>query len=280
MEIELENLQDGYVELCRDLLKRGKPVDVRGFRTLEMLGVTLIFNDLKAPMLPIGVGRGVNTKLAAVEALSMIGCTSAPELIKRAAPNYTDVLVGGDDDLEFDYSAYGLRIRDQMNTVVQMLRDDPTTRQALLSIWRPRDLVHKGDKPCTITLQFFRRGSALDLHVYMRSQDVWLGTSLDVFVFTQLMWTVAMQVGVFPRQYVHHMGSFHTYERDWGKLLALQVSAITPDLPFGVRIPDDNSLLSSSHAATMLLHYGPQCGKLSRINTWYARQMGRVYDDR
>lgn len=279
MEIDVLNLRRGYINLCDRVVHTGDPVTVRGQATRELLGVTLIFNYLEEVMLPIGINRRVNLKLAAIEALSMIGCTADQDLVLRAAPHYADVLVSGMNSSAFDYASYGPRIQGQLKIVINQLKKDPTTRQALLAIWNRPDLTHDGDKPCTIMLQFFQRGNSLDCHTYMRSQDVWLGLSLDVFVFTQLMWTVAREVGCTPRQYVHHVGSFHAYERDFAAIEAMELDATPYDhnvrWPRGIVVPDSYTA-SFIDCARMLLN-DTSTERLEGMNTWYAKQMMRVY---
>lgn len=68
--------------------------------------------------------------------------------------------------------------------------------------------------PCTCTLQFLNRQDGLDLVVYMRSNDVFIGLPHDVFCFTMLQELVATSVGVDVGQYIHVVGSLHLYDND------------------------------------------------------------------
>lgn len=131
--------------------------------------------------------------------------------VKRYAEYSTDgVLVDG---------AYGPRLHeyDQWSMVLEMLAKDPTSRRAVLSIYRGGDLSGEGGKntPCTLTMQFLIRNGALDAIVNMRSNDINWGLTYDVMVFTLAQEWVAMRLGVPLGTYYHNAGSLHVYERDW-----------------------------------------------------------------
>jgi thymidylate synthase len=275
-------MREGYVTLCDAILSEGDRVVVRDMLTKEITGVTIIVEDSTQPMLPVMIGRGVNVRLAAVEALSMISGTWYPELIRAVAPSYGDVLVAKDDMSSIEV-AYGPRIRDQLPQIVELLRRDPTSRQALLSIWRGDDLTRRGDKPCTIVLQFLLR-DGLECHVFMRSQDVWLGLGLDAFVFTQVQHTIANQLDVPSGRFVHHVGSFHAYERNWIKMHELKVLPYADNLPLGVyTVPEHDHLPYSTFVdvARDLLWCSSKSfpnirEPIMRENPWYASHLSDI----
>jgi thymidylate synthase len=225
VELELPDLRAGYVDLVDEALG-GARVASRGLAHRELTAVTLVFRDPLAPLLPVAVGRRVNLRLAAVEALQVIAGAARGDLLWRAAPTYARVLV---DPGDLTYGAYGPRLAEQLRVCVDLLRADPGTRRAVAAVWRVDDLTHDGDRPCTVFLQFLVRPQrvlfdagaafvenppALELHVHMRSQDVWLGVPYDVFMFTQLQHTVARELRVPAGRYVHHVTSLHLYESD------------------------------------------------------------------
>lgn len=288
--LHLPDMRRGYRRLLRTML-HGDDVEVRGEPTLEIQAATLVFDDPAAPLLPIGVGRRINTKLAAVEALELIGGVSKPKLRLRAAPGYASVLVDADD---LDYGAYGPRVAPQLGEVVRLLKRDPTTRQAVLSIWRPDDVDHVGDKPCTLTIQFLLRDNQLWMVVNMRSQDAWLGAGMDMFVFGQLRDTVARLLHVEPGPYVHHVGSLHLYKRDMDGLDRVVRMSNTElvqqheELPHGIHVPPardgwSSPATSTTYAEALLTnpadvaHYVASDVQLARhYNPWYARQVGAL----
>jgi thymidylate synthase len=270
VELVIKDLREDYVKICRDVVTYGEMVYGRGTATKEWTGVTLLCPDPTVPLLPVGVGRRVNLKLAALEALGMIAGEWPWDLITRVAPLYSSVLVSGDDPGAAQYAAYGPRISRQLPVVLDMLREDNATRQAVLQIWKPEDLTHQGDRPCTISLQFLRRNAKLECHTYMRSQDVWLGLAMDVFVFTQLQLTMAAALGVSPGKYVHHVGSLHAYQRDFERIHEMAehpISAAVDELPQGLRVVKNPQIMAS-----LILAGSAQ----SSDNEWYLRQMALI----
>lgn len=236
------NLRTGYVDVCRRVVAQGRVVRPRGLLTHELTDLILEVRD-PTDALPVGVGRKLNPAIAAAEALQLIGGVSVPDLLPRISANFTQFMDG-----DRFWGAYGDRIRilsatdrleHQAAIVVERLRRDPDSRQALIVLWRPEfDLAaqDKHDYPCTVMLMFTIRNGRLQLHVTMRSNDVWWGLAYDAFQFTQLQLTVAHALGIPPGPYFHHAVSMHAYERDFAAIdeLHYPTTATRPDTPRGV----------------------------------------------
>ena len=129
------------------------------------------------------------------------------------------------DDGEHVNSNYGYCIHekfnfDQWEMVKELLRNDKYSRQAIIHVKEPRNIIERPTKDlnCTIALQFLIRNNKLDLIVTMRSNDIWLGLPYDVFNFTCMQIQMAMELGVDIGVYYHNVGSLHLYKRDIDKL--------------------------------------------------------------
>jgi thymidylate synthase len=212
------------------------------------------------------VNRGASTRFAALEALQLIGGVSAPKIMKIVAPNTAQFLSHTPTGTEYFHGAYGVRTGEWVHRAVQRLRDDPDTRQAVLNIWDNRhDQRLEPDLPCTLTLHFMLRNFKLDLHVTMRSNDVWWGTAYDIFVFTQLQVAVARTLNVPLGTYYHHANSLHIYARDYEKLEKL----ISPTQPadkvpaLGVR---NGTWLEAQNQATKILY-----NEAANLDWWTAQ---------
>lgn len=135
--------------------------------------------------------------------------------ISQFAKKWTEI----SDDGETNNSAYGWRIFDkfgfnQWEHVKNMLRNDPSSRQAVIHI-KDADSTPTKDTPCTVYLQFLIRNGKLNLSVHMRSNDIWMGVPYDMFSFCFLQMLMAMELGVEIGQYTHYAGSLHMYARDY-----------------------------------------------------------------
>lgn len=221
----------GLHDTARYVMERGEEVSPRGQLTKEVRGFTLRLADPTDSLLNSKVRPQFSPGIAAAEAAQLIGGVSDPALMVRIAPSFANFQNGG-----AFLGAYGPRIRTQLPQLINVLKKDESSRQALLQIWRPQDdLWADGAKdiPCTTSLQFLIRNSKLNLHTYMRSNDVWWGLSYDAFQFTQLQQTVANVLSIEVGEYVHTAGSMHIYERDFAKIdsIAHPSSDLVTDQP-------------------------------------------------
>lgn len=276
MIVKLPDLRNGYVKLVSWLMETGGRIESRIGTTIEHTGVTIQVDDPTAYMLPIGVNRGVNVRLAAIESLQLMSGNGDAELLHAASPQYSDVLINPAD---LTYGSYGIRTRFQVEHVWRELHNHPESRRAILSIWREQDLTHDGDRPCTLAIQFMIRNDALETHVSMRSNDVWLGTPYDVFMFTQLQLSLAKQLGVGVGKYVHHIGSLHIYERNFEAAGQLRVSdTLEPigDYPSGVVTVDGEQEIFTD-VASYLIEGSANEAEVA-TNLWYAQRVAEVKD--
>ena len=115
-------------------------------------------------------------------------------------------------------SAYGYRIYskfgfNQWEYVKKELTEHPDSRRAVIHL-KNADNYPSKDIPCTVSLQFILRHGLLNLIVYMRSNDMWLGFPYDVVYFTTLQQLMAIELGVNLGNYHHMTGSLHLYEKN------------------------------------------------------------------
>lgn len=202
----------------------GDKVAPRGQMTKELRHVTIVIDDPNSCTMT-GVNRkGYNPRLAALEALSLISGWSYPALYAKVAPGTTKFQDGGTF-----HGAYGPRLRIQIPKIIDVLKHDGDSRQAIATIWDPMYDGHNDtrDTPCTVYLSFMIRDGYLIMHTHMRSNDVWWGWCYDVTQFCVLQMHVAAALGLGVGEYVHYSDSFHMYEKDFDD--AMQVTY--PDGP-------------------------------------------------
>jgi thymidylate synthase len=224
-EIVLHSMAE-YPVVVRRVLSNGERRAPRGLETIDLGFTTIVLLDPRCGM-PLGLGRGLNPAIGAVEAAQLIAGMSTPKLVLKVAPQFSRYSEPNDDSagIEHPYfwGAYGERIKLQAYSAIKKLTNDPHTRQAVITLWDPwlDNVEGKKDYPCTIALQFFIRDGLLDMNVIMRSNDVWLGLPYDVYQFTQLQASVARALNTTPGTYRHTALSLHLYERDHADALAL-----------------------------------------------------------
>lgn len=147
--------------------------------------------------------------------------------------------------------------RSQWNAVIDILARDKDSRQAIVNIHRPEDR-HVGNKDvaCTLTLQFFIRENELHLIVNMRSNDIILGFTNDVFQFTMLQEAMVLELrDAYPNlemgHYYHNAGSMHVYSRHFEMSEAIikdERSLEMPMIPMDVFDDDTCTFLVATEA--------------------------------
>lgn len=202
-----ESVFAAYQPLLNQLML-GDIVPSRAGETYEIEDMCLLFED---PTRSCAPERAKTPRsLGFIEGAQLVGSKGDGDLMARLFPAMSSFT---------DFSAmYGDRVADynQIDSLLQKLRDEPDTRQAVLTLWDPsRDNVHgRADYPCTIAIQFRIRKHKLDMSVSMRSNDIIRGFYHDAVQFSLLQITLAAALGVPPGKYFHHAGSFHLYTSD------------------------------------------------------------------
>jgi thymidylate synthase len=149
--------------------------------------------------------------------------------------NYLPRAAEFSDDGETWRAGYGPRIRswdqrstptgfhpgpvDQLDKVVELLREDRTTRRAVISIWDPIIDTQPGkDIPCNNWLHFLSRDGYLHLHVATRSNDLmWGWSGINAFEWSALQEIVAGILGLKMGSIHYSISSLHLYERHYAK---------------------------------------------------------------
>lgn len=195
---------------------KGNDVTPRGQLTKEVLQQTSIVN-MRRPVVTLPE-RKLSTKFLGGEAYWIL---SGDNRVETIAPYNKNIVNYSDDGVTF-FGAYGPRILSQLDYVIDKLKSDADTRQAVLTIWRENPPETK-DVPCTVAVHFMIRDHKLNCHVYMRSNDLWLGFPYDVFNFSMLSHLVCCKLNAFvvenggviiePGMLYHTASSRHIYEQ-------------------------------------------------------------------
>jgi thymidylate synthase len=275
MDTAIVNIQDGvngYVDLVKHVLEHGKEVAPRGMKTLEIedaiIRIDNVFNTL-----PLEVGRGTVPGIGAVEACQLLAGVTIPDLVISVGPQFANYA----EDNGLFHGAYGPRTAGQYDMIIDRLMQDPDTRQAVVTIWNPQlDLQErKRDYPCTILHQFRIRNNKLNMSVYMRSNDVWLGAAYDFFQFTRVQIAMASVLGIEPGTYNHHVGSLHIYEQHYASADKLAHALHSPTIP-AITGRTWNEVKSSAMLAMQATVSEPTYARLNDSEKWYTDSMKRA----
>ena len=267
--INIPDAVNGYVDLVKHVLKHGKETAPRGKKTREIEDAVIRIEN-PYDTLPIGVGRGTVAGIGAVEACQLLSGTSFPDLVIAIGPqfkNYTE-------DNGVFHGAYGPRTNGQYDAIIERLNADPDTRQAVVTIWNPQyDLQpQKRDYPCTVLHQFRIRDGKLNMSVYMRSNDVWLGAAYDFFQFTRVQLAMASVLQIPVGTYTHHVGSLHIYEEHYAAAESLKYTDEKPELTY-ITGRTWSEVKSSAFLAMQATYSQDTKARLTDSERWYTNAM-------
>ena len=100
----------------------------------------------------------------------------------------------------------------QLDNVISLLRNNPNTRQAVISIYDGKEHQdYKLDTPCTYAIQFTILNNKLNMCVTMRSNDLWFGFCNDQYCFSMLQQLVADKLDIQVGTYYHFAHNLHLY---------------------------------------------------------------------
>lgn len=189
----------------REILNNGKEVRPRGQLTKEILNATFIIDPRKS--LYVSPLRNLNFSFVCAENLWYMSGRNTYHLPTAYNKNYVNF-----SDEGIMQGAYGPQILEQLRYVVNTLKEDPDSRQAVISLWRPNPSGSK-DTPCTLSFHFMIRDDRLNMHVTMRSNDIIWGNNIDIPSFSMIQLIIAGLLKKEPGKLYHTANSLHLYER-------------------------------------------------------------------
>jgi thymidylate synthase len=222
-----------YLDLLRDLLLTGDEIknDRTGVGTYSLFGRQIIV-DLQQEF-PLMTTKRVAWKSVVGELFWMLsGSTSARELREKYGTTIWDEWQDGNGELG---PVYGAQWRswpdvdgstlDQISELLTNLRERPYSRRHVVSAWNVSDLpdervspqenvkrARMALAPCHCLFQFRVRPSGLlDLQLYQRSCDIFLGVPFNLASYALLCHIVAHLSGLKPGRFIWTSGDVHLY---------------------------------------------------------------------
>ncbi|GBC00474.1 hypothetical protein RclHR1_03870014 [Rhizophagus clarus] len=112
-------------------------------------------------------------------------------------------------DCDTDYTGRGV---DQLQEVINKIKNNPNDRRIILSAWNPADLKKMALPPCHMFCQFYvSNAKRLSCLLYQRSCDVGLGVPFNIASYAMLTHMIAHVTGCSPGEFIHTMGDTHIY---------------------------------------------------------------------
>ena len=112
---------------------------------------------------------------------------------------------------------YQWKRNNQLDKVIDMLKNDPLTRRASISLYDGKEIdQYKKDTICTYAINFYiDSDDRLNMQVMMRSNDLVYGFCNDQYCFSELQKIVAKELNRQVGKYYHYVCNMHIYERHY-----------------------------------------------------------------
>jgi len=137
------------------------------------------------------------------------------ESIAKRAPLW-NTMADGEGKVWSNYG-YHWKKNDQLARVIQMLRNNPYTRRAVISHYDYNEMHnYENDTPCNMSLQFqYDEKGAIHITVFARSIDLVYGFCNDQYCFSRLLDYVCMELLADKGSMMFHIGNLHIYEKHY-----------------------------------------------------------------
>ena len=208
-----------YKSLIKDILNNGERElnDRTKHETAALPGLSFSF-DIEKDGFPVLSLRKIPIKLFVAEQVWFISGARKPEIFLR---NFTKIWDDFTNPGDVVTVAYGYRWRrhfgrDQLKSLVDLLKKDPSSRQGVIVTWDPSSDglggISKSNVPCPYTFTVNIIGGRLNLMNVVRSNDMILGFPHDVAGFALLQCILAQKLGVKAGVYTHTIANAHIYD--------------------------------------------------------------------
>lgn len=100
---------------------------------------------------------------------------------------------------------------DQIQQVIDTLRNNPDSRRIIVSAWNVAELEKMALMPCHAFFQFYVADGKLSCQLYQRSADLFLGVPFNIASYSLLTHMVAQQCDLEVGEFVWTGGDCHIY---------------------------------------------------------------------
>lgn len=208
---------DAYLELVRRILDEGEEKhDRTGTGTIAVFGHQMRFD--MADGFPVVTTKRIHLPSVIHELLWFLkGETNTAYLLENGVRIWNE---WADENGDLG-PVYGKQwrfwkgpdgvVHDQIANAVDLIKRDPDSRRIIVSAWNVGELEAMALQPCHAFFQFQVVNGRLNLQLYQRSADVFLGVPFNITSYSLLLHMMAQVTGTVPGVFVHTFGDAHLY---------------------------------------------------------------------
>lgn len=204
-----------YIKLGNKILREGAYRTTRNGTTKGLFGETLV-HDMKDGLPLISI-RKIYLKGIVGEFKSFLeDAQTLAEFEANGCP-YWKLWADEKGDLKLDYPPRG-----QLDYIIDLLKNDPTSRRMIISLWNPENIGKLSLEPCHTQYQFYVRDDMyIDMIWTQRSVDYAVGMPSDLVLAALYLITLANETGYEPGRITYSLGDVHLYEEHLTDFAAL-----------------------------------------------------------
>lgn len=206
-----------YHDLMAQVLEQGVPqADRTGTGTLSLFGAQMRF-DLGQGF-PLVTTKKLHLRSIIVELLWFLNGDTNVRWLQERKVSIWDEWANEAGDLGpvygkqwRDWETADGRHVDQIAELVALIRKDPASRRQIVTAWNPGEIGRMALAPCHCLFQTQVAAGRLNLQLYQRSADLFLGVPFNIASYALLTHMLARECGLEPGVFVWTGGDVHLY---------------------------------------------------------------------
>jgi thymidylate synthase len=206
-----------YLDLMRKILDEGvEQMDRTGTGTLSLFGAQMRF-DL-AQGFPLLTTKKLHLRSIIVELLWFLRGDTNVRWLQERKVRIWDEWADAEGELG---PVYGKQWRawetsdgrhiDQIRNLIDLIKRDPGSRRQIVTAWNSGEIDRMALAPCHCLFQTQVAGGRLNLQLYQRSADIFLGVPFNIASYALLTHMLAKECGLEPGVFVWTGGDCHLY---------------------------------------------------------------------
>jgi thymidylate synthase len=151
---------------------------------------------------------------------------------------------------------------DQILSIQNLIKNDPTSRRIVMSVWAAHQLDEMALAPCHGTvIQFYVNGTHLDCYTHQRSCDLYLGCPYNIASYSLLVHLFAKTCNLVPGKLIYTFGDVHLYENQI-EAASIQAKRIPKEFPCVTIKTKHENVWEYKFEDIELIGYNPETKKL------------------
>lgn len=251
-----------YLDLLQHVLDHGVRKDDRtGTGTISTFGYQMRFNlDDGFPLLTT---KALHLKSIIHELLWFLAGDTNVKYLQENGVRIWNEWADENGDLGHIYGYQWRKWRDyqgghidQIQEVVDTLKNNPDSRRIIVNAWNVADLPEMKLPPCHAFFQFYVADGRLSLQLYQRSADIFLGVPFNIASYALLLQMMAQVTGLQAGDFVHTLGDAHIYLNHLEQVQE-QLRREPRALPRMIINPEVKSIFDFKYSDFQLTDYDP-----------------------